>query len=220
VRRPPIGGRFFAAMSALAPRKKPRAPWPLVEGCWAAPCVAYTTFESAESALPDLSPPARTLGSLFGSFGKMLIVLGDPQHRFLGLRLIHLLRDGARLFRTLSPVSGVVDEGRRHVGTSGRGWSRLACCCQASSTPALGKRAEACVGPKFTFAAAPASLRRRLPTCLRAWRAPPRAKCERRCAPPLEWRNRRRDRRGWWRRASNNRCSDRAPPSDRPDAAA
>jgi hypothetical protein len=77
VRRPPIGGRFFAATSALSPRKKPRAPWPLVEGCWAAPCVAYATFKGAESALPDLSRRARTLGSLFGSFGKPLIVLGD-----------------------------------------------------------------------------------------------------------------------------------------------
>jgi len=73
------------------------------------------------SALPGLSRSARTLGSLFGSFGKTLIVLGDSQHRFLRLRLIHLLRDAARLACALSPVFGVIDEGRRHVGTSGGG---------------------------------------------------------------------------------------------------
>jgi hypothetical protein len=60
--------------------------------------VAYATFVRPESALPGLSRSARTLGSLFGSFGKTLIVLGDSQHRFLGLRLIHLIRDAARLF--------------------------------------------------------------------------------------------------------------------------
>jgi hypothetical protein len=104
--------------------------------------VAYATFKRAESALPDLSRATRPLGSLFGSFGKTLIVLGDSQHRFLGLRLIHLIRDGARLFCALSPVSGVIDEGRRHVGTFGGGWSMLACCRHASSTLTLGKRAE------------------------------------------------------------------------------
>jgi hypothetical protein len=39
-------------------------------------------------------------------------------------------------------VSGVIDEGRRHVGTFGGGWSMLACCRHASSTLTLGKRAE------------------------------------------------------------------------------
>src|SRR4029453_18221649 len=83
------------------------------------------------SRLPRLS---RTLRPSFGSFGKMLVVLGDPQPRFFRLRIIHLLRDGARLFCALSPVSGVIDEGRRHVGTSGGDWSALACCRQVSST--------------------------------------------------------------------------------------
>jgi hypothetical protein len=38
-------------------------------------------------------------------------------------------------------VSGVIDEGRRHVGTSGGGWPGSP--VEASSTPTLGKRAEA-----------------------------------------------------------------------------
>src|SRR5262245_16318898 len=78
---------------------------------------AAVLFKRAESGLMGLCRPARTLGSLFGSFGKTLIVVGDPQHRFLGVRIIHLLRDSARLFCALSPVYGIIDEGRRHVST-------------------------------------------------------------------------------------------------------
>ena len=75
MRRPPIGGRFFAATSALSPRKK--APRALATRRGLLGGVAYATFKGAESAPPDLSRRARTLGSLFGSFGKTLIVLGD-----------------------------------------------------------------------------------------------------------------------------------------------
>jgi hypothetical protein len=154
--------------------------------------VGYATFKRAESGLMGLSQAARTLGSLFGSFGKTLIVLGDPQHRFLGVRIIHLLRDGARLFCALPPVLGVIDEGHRHVSTIVN-FSKPA----RPSTADVLSRAASLRRAKFTFAAAPASPRPRLPICLRAWRAPPRATCGQRCAPPLEGRNRRRDRRGW-----------------------
>jgi hypothetical protein len=44
------------------------------------------------------------------------------------VKVAHLLGDGARFFRALSPMRGVVDEGCRHLGAPGGGGSAFACC--------------------------------------------------------------------------------------------
>src|SRR5262249_31773374 len=57
----------------------------------------------------------RPLSPLFGSLREAFVVLGDSQHRVLGIRVAHLLGDGARLFCALAPMGGVIDEGSRHL---------------------------------------------------------------------------------------------------------
>ena len=63
-----------------------------------------------------LSRLYRTLGPLFGPLREAFVVVGDPQHRFFGWGVTHLLGDAARFVRAMSPVLRIVDEGCRHVG--------------------------------------------------------------------------------------------------------
>ncbi len=86
---------------------------------------------------PTLSRLFRALGSLCGPLCKTFVVFGDPQHRFFGLRLGHLLGNAARLFGALPPVRGVVDEGCRHISPSGGGRDALACVSQVEDATLL-----------------------------------------------------------------------------------
>jgi hypothetical protein len=86
---------------------------------------------------PTLSRLCRALGSLCGPLCKTFVVFGDPQHRFFGLRLGHLLGNAARLFGALPPVRGVVDEGCRHISPSGGGRDALACVSQVEDATLL-----------------------------------------------------------------------------------
>ena len=71
---------------------------------------------------------SRPLSPLFGSLREAFVILGDPQHRVLGIQVVHLLGDGARLFCALAPMRGVVDEGCRHLSALGGPWPALAYC--------------------------------------------------------------------------------------------
>jgi hypothetical protein len=58
----------------------------------------------------------------FGSFRKALILVSDPQHRNVGLRVAYLGRKFAGLFRALAPMVGIVDERICHLIALG-GWA-------------------------------------------------------------------------------------------------
>src|SRR6266446_1768253 len=47
-------------------------------------------------------------GPVFGPASKVLVVLSDPQHGGLSLRIVHLIRENASLFCAGAPVFGVV----------------------------------------------------------------------------------------------------------------
>ena len=57
----------------------------------------------------------RALCALFGPLGKVLVLFCDPEHRFLG-RCVAQVCHSPRLFRALSPVFRVVEDGRRRLG--------------------------------------------------------------------------------------------------------
>jgi hypothetical protein len=84
-----------------------------------------------------LSRLCRTLGPLFGPLRKPFVVFGDPQHRFLGWGVTHLLGDAARFFRAASPVLGVVDEGCRHISPQAATDMRSPVCPTFQRIPTL-----------------------------------------------------------------------------------